>query len=94
MVLCGYSELAEIALLRAQETGVQIIGIYDPKQSSEKRFGLPVWTYFDQVPAHDALVLTALSQPYEFLQELNHSVADQESILVPSVLGLKKESLN
>ncbi len=94
VVLCGYSELAEIALLRAQETDVQIIGIYDPKQKVASRFGLPVWTSFDQVPAHDALLLTTLKKPDEFLQSLKQSVHNHESILIPSVLGLKKEALD
>lgn len=93
IVLCGYSELAEIALLRVQETELNVIGIYDPGHESRDRFGLPVWTEYEQVPAHDALVLTALEDPVGFLRLLNQSVADRESILIPSVLGLRQDAL-
>lgn len=95
VVLCGYSELAEIALLRAQEeSSIQVIGIYDPEQSAKTRFGLPVWTKFSQVPKHDALILTTLEQPVAFLKHLQESVVNRESIFVPSVLGLSQEALN
>ena len=36
ILLCGVSELAEIATLRAQEHNVKIIGIYDPYYSSNR----------------------------------------------------------
>jgi len=95
VVLCGYSELTEIALLRAQEEpDIEVIGIYDPKQKVDIRFGLPVWKDFKEIAEHDALVLTTLKKPVEFLQHLNQSAVNRESIFVPSVLGLSKDALN
>ncbi|MDZ7736299.1 MAG: winged helix-turn-helix transcriptional regulator [Gammaproteobacteria bacterium] len=95
IVLCGYSELTEIALLRAQEEDdIEVIGIYDPRQKSETRFGLPVATDIKHLGEHDALVLTTLKKPVEFLQHLNETAVNKESIFVPSVLGLSKDALN
>lgn len=92
IVLCGYSELAEIALLRAQEYGeesrIEIIGIFDPKQSVKTRLGITVWTAFDQLPTYDALIITALKKPEEFLESLTDSVIDQDTLLIPKILGL------
>jgi len=94
VVLCGYSELAEIALLRAhEEPAIEVIGIYDPKQKVTTRFELPVWKEFKQIAAHDALVLTTLNKPVEFLQHLNETATNKESLLVPSVLGVNQDVL-
>ncbi len=95
VVLCGYSELAEIALLRAQEHGqasdIEVIGIFDPEQSGKSRLGMPVWTQLEQIPANDALILTAFKQPELLLESLTNSVEDQSRVLVPSILGLNRK---
>lgn len=94
VVLCGDSELAEIATLKIHGTGLQAVGIYDPGQQSDERLGLPAWHVFSQVAKHDALILTALVQPHDFLRELKNSVANSKPILIPSVLGLNNEVMN
>lgn len=94
IILCGDSELAEIAILRAQEHEVQIIGIYEPKSDVKAKLGLPVWNHFEQVAVHDALVLTTLEQPDQYLEDLRDAVQNPEHILIPSILGLGKEPLN
>ena len=94
IVLCGYSELAEIALLRAQEHGqestIEIIGIFDPEQSGKSRLGLPVWTAIQQLPFHDAMILTAFNNPEPFLDSFIQLVKNKDTILIPSILGLRK----
>ncbi|MDZ7736268.1 MAG: winged helix-turn-helix transcriptional regulator [Gammaproteobacteria bacterium] len=92
IVLCGYSELAEIALLRAHDdAAIDVIGIYDPAQRSGDRLGLPVWKAYSRIPEHDALILTTLDQPLEFLQQLRDTVPVRDSIFIPSVLGISKD---
>ncbi|MCS3904375.1 DNA-binding MarR family transcriptional regulator [Methylohalomonas lacus] len=89
IVLCGYSELAEIALLRAQEMALQVIGVYDPEAIATSRLGLPVWNEFCKIADFDALLLTTLDNPVWLLDHLQQQARGEDAILVPSVLGIR-----
>ena len=41
VLLCGASELAEIASLRAREHGITLLGIYDPRHAQTRFLDLP-----------------------------------------------------
>ena len=43
VLLCGVSELAEIASLRAYEHKINIVGVFDPYSKKEKFLHLHVW---------------------------------------------------
>lgn len=85
VVLCGVSELAEIASLRAQEYGIEILGVFEPETDTNKFFGLPVWNKYADITGADALILTALNNPellYKKLQSVNKTLP----VLVPEFL--------
>lgn len=87
LVLCGVSDLAEIAALRALEMDSDILGTYDPNSALDLFAGKPVWCRFEDVAACDAYVLTDLSAPqlaYERLVDL----VERERVMVPEVLSL------
>ncbi len=87
LVLCGVSDLAEIAVLRAPEAGVEILGHYDP-HSPRRRFAhRPVWHRFEEVEPADAFLLTDLDAPQLAFEHLSRLV-DSGRILVPDVLGI------
>lgn len=60
VVFGGVSELAEIASIRFQDSGLELIGTYDPSSMLEKFVDRPVWRELDKVPPFDAAVFTAL----------------------------------
>ncbi|HTT08231.1 MAG TPA: winged helix-turn-helix transcriptional regulator [Gammaproteobacteria bacterium] len=88
LLLCGVSEFAEIASLRAEEHGIQIIGTFDPSSNRSRFVARPVWRRFEQVPDFDACVLTAVNDPAALYKEASSRIEDQR-ILVPDILGLK-----
>lgn len=87
VLLCGVSELAEIATLRAMDREIEIIGIFDPGSACEKYVGQAVWRNFSQCAAHDARILTSITDcaaRHADLIGLNDAVP----LLVPDVLRL------
>ena len=91
VLLCGVSELAEIALIRAMDTEVSITGIYDPESSLDQLLTKPVWVDLTAVDAFDICLLTNLSSPYKFYKSLISEVG-KDRILIPHVLGIKNKS--
>jgi DNA-binding MarR family transcriptional regulator len=88
IVLCGVSDLAEIASLRAAEMNVEIVGTYDPHSDHRRFVGKDVWHRFEEVAPCDAWILTDLRAPaltYRHLLE----IVERERILVPDILGLE-----
>ena len=87
MLLCGVSDLAEIAMLRAMERNLAIVGIYDPASERDKFLGKTVWRSLDQADLHDVRMLTAIAEPRALHAELR-AQPGAVPLLVPSVLRL------
>jgi DNA-binding MarR family transcriptional regulator len=88
VLLCGVSDLAEIAALRALEAGVEIVGIYDPVTDKDRFIGKDVWPELNGAAPFDGVILTDVREPadsYESLVEL----VGRERVLVPDVLRLE-----
>ena len=91
ILLCGVSELAEIALIRAMDAEVMIVGIYVPESPLDNLFSKPVWTDLTAVSDFDICLLTNLNSPYEFYKTLVKEVG-KDGVLIPSVLGITNKS--
>jgi DNA-binding MarR family transcriptional regulator len=88
VVLCGISDLAEIASLQAAEAGIEIVAIYDPHADRERFVGKTVWTDLNGTETFDACVLTDLLSPSASHQQLIERVG-QERVMVPDILRLE-----
>lgn len=88
VLLCGVSELAEIASLRALEHGVKVSGVYDPRCERDRFLNRPVTRSLDACSEFDAAVLTALNDPQAWYEGLAGSLPS-ERIVVPDILGLR-----
>jgi len=87
VLLCGVSELAEIASLRAYEHKIEIIGVFDSYSKKKNLLHLKVWHRLGDADRYDACLLTALNDAnamYELLREQT----DIDRIFVPSILGV------
>ncbi len=87
IVLCGISDLAEIAAVRAQGRNVEIVGIYDPHTDRRRFVDRPVWRRLEEIEVCDAWLLTDLNAPgltYEHLA----AVVERERIVVPDILRI------
>ena len=85
LVLCGASELAEIACIRAGEQPLKIMGIFDPDSERMEFLQLPVFRDIGSLPACDALVLTTLRQPETAFRRAQQG-AGGTPVLVPDFL--------
>jgi DNA-binding MarR family transcriptional regulator len=63
VVLVGRGELAEIAILAAIETGVEIVGLLDSESNIERLYGLKVIGRLDDSDPSVALVITDSREP-------------------------------
>lgn len=88
LLLCGVSELAEIATLRAMGRRVTIVGFYDPTSGLEHYLGKRVWRALQDIDAHDARLLTDIAFPQKRIAELD-ALSDNVTLLVPDVLRLE-----
>ena len=87
VLLCGVSEFAEIATLRAMDREIEVVGIFDPRSASEKFAGRSVWRCFTQCAAHEARILTAITD-CAALHAVLVGLNDAVPLLVPDVLRL------
>ena len=87
LVLCGVSDLAEIASLRALEHDVEIAGIYDPAHAGEQFLGQSITGNIGSLDSFDAYLVTDLNDPQGVYDALVESIL-VERVMVPSILGL------
>ncbi len=89
IVLCGASDLAEIAYTKAMTRPVKVLGIYDSRSEHSELGVLPIWADWNLVKDADAYMITDLEDPLRMYGEIVDHVADANCILVPSVLRLE-----
>lgn len=87
ILLCGVSELAEIASQRALEHDVRIVGVYDANSRLEKLLNRRVFKSLKECGSFDACLLTDLTDPSVAADELMKEL-DTDTIIVPYILGL------
>lgn len=93
LILCGVSDLTEIAILRVNETSLEVIGVYEPQDSAKEFMGRPIYQNWEQCPPADAYVITGLEDPLVTFEQIAHTIADGERVLVPRVLGIDRSQL-
>jgi predicted transcriptional regulator len=87
--LCGASDLAEIASIRALEYGVDIVCVYEPASDKKRFLTHRIICDIDQAPESDGWMLTDLEDPQAAYMHLAEKLAC-ERIVVPGVLGFSK----
>lgn len=88
ILLCGVSDLAEIAALRAMEMGIEIVGVYDVHTERQHFIGKPVWQNLESAAPYDACMLTDIHAPRTSHQNLIKTI-DAKRVLVPNILKLE-----
>jgi DNA-binding MarR family transcriptional regulator len=93
LVLCGVSDLTEIAMLRVAETDLRIIAVFEPFDSACEFLGRPIYQQWSDCPSADAYVITGLQDPLNIVNDMVANVGDQDRVLVPRVLGIDHSQL-
>jgi len=92
IILCGISDLAEIAILRSYDTDIEIVGLYDPHTEHQRFINNTIYQDLDNLPEHDGFLITDLNAAklsYEYLA----SKVGAEKIIVPDVLRLDLQEI-
>jgi len=87
VLLCGVSELAEIASLRAYEHEINIVGVFDPYSKKESFLHLQIWHRLDDAGTYDACLVTSLVDAVSIVKLLRQQIREDD-ILIPSILGI------
>lgn len=87
ILLCGISELAEIASLRAKEQNITIIGILDKNSTKKTYIGLPVYTSLEGRTGFDACVITEIDTPSDLLEYVGQWLT-KDKIFIPGILDI------
>lgn len=90
VALCGISELAEIATLRAQEFDINVVGCVDFVATKDKFLNKPVWGALPDNQNIQAVVFTALNRPELAYKYLSEDI-ENNKILVPDFLSFAVE---
>jgi len=91
LILCGISDLAEIATLRAMEQELDIVGFYDPRRERKTYLSRPVFHQLDMLDTYDACVVTDFLAPQLTYDHLVSRI-EPARVLVPDVLRLESRS--
>ena len=89
IVLCGISDLAEIASVRALEYDIDIVGIYDREANHTHFLNKKVRHSLPECEPFDACLITDLTDPGAAYDELLGRL-EPERIVVPEILGLRR----
>ena len=87
IILCGVSDLAEIAILRSYDVEIDIVGLYDPHTEHQRFINNIIYHDLIDLPEHDGFLITDLKAPkvtYEYLA----SKVGAEKLIIPDVLRL------
>jgi DNA-binding MarR family transcriptional regulator len=88
LVLSGKSDLAEIAVLSAVDTGIEIAGIVDPNANTHQFVGKPLVVSYDKLEASfDAVMITDVVDARRAFDEAVR-IHGADRVLAPKLLGL------
>jgi len=90
ILLCGLSELTEIAHIRSHYHQLQIIGVFDPGSDKTEFLKFPVKNDFEGFNDVDACVITSLEDGQLLFDEVDKKI-ESELIYTPTVLGINRE---
>ncbi len=88
LLLMGLSDLTEIALMRAQQAAMPVVGIYQPSSLRNEFFGVPVFTIMPDVSGYDSVVITSMEQTDSMMRECEHVVSPTRVLVPPMLLTM------
>lgn len=93
LTLCGASELAEIALVRAREYPVSIDAVFDPVCPDERFLNVPVVRHATLLKRYDACIVTSISAPQAMYESVVR-VRARTRILIPDILDVRMADIS
>lgn len=82
VAFCGVDEVAEIAYLSLQETGLKLVAVMDDERAGEVFFGVPVVTLAEGIRQRpEVVVISSLKRREELRQRLVDIGVDAEQLI-------------
>jgi DNA-binding MarR family transcriptional regulator len=86
IALAGVSDLAEIAMICAPDSGVQVTAVVDDKITQKSFVGVPVVSSFDAIAdTFDAVLVTDLQRTAELVERASAAIG-AERVLTPNLI--------
>jgi DNA-binding MarR family transcriptional regulator len=85
VLLAGLSDLTEIAVMRALQSQIELIAIYQPGFQRHEFFGVPLVDQRIECDSFDVIVFTSMEQTRELVLELE-VLYGTDKLIVPSML--------
>lgn len=89
VLLCGISDLTDIAYMRSILYKATVVGVYDPSCEGGKFGGLCAWRQWEQTAVAEVYVVTDLSDPLNTYWNMQDRIRNPERVLAPSILGVE-----
>lgn len=90
IALHGLTDLAEIAVLCANNHNVKLVSIIDPSSKLDKYSGIPVYSDFSSLDDFDALIVTDLGSPQQEFDMLVERYG-VDRVFAPAILKISRE---
>jgi len=87
VALSGAGDLAEIAILSAQEFELDLIAVIDPNITADSFLDVPAYRSFDSLVDFDAVIVTDTRRPQETYERAVKDLGHQKIIALP-LLGV------
>lgn len=87
IAIAGVSDLAEVAILCAQDRGLKFVAMIDASYAAKLFHGVPVVAAAREVPAIETVIVTALDDPASVFQILEAELG-KGRVLAPPLLRL------
>jgi DNA-binding MarR family transcriptional regulator len=84
--LCGVSELAEIAAIRAMESKIEVVGALDLTAKQKSLLSVSVWHGWNEVEEFDICLITDIWQTNEYYRTAIERYGD-DRVVVPTIIS-------
>lgn len=89
IAIAGISDLAEVAILCAQDHSISLVGVIEPAHALPSFRGIPAFKTLNEAGEIDAIIVTDLKRPEQVLHDLE-TAFDPGRVLVPSLLRISR----
>jgi DNA-binding MarR family transcriptional regulator len=86
VLLCGVSDLAEIAAIKAMAYEMDVLGAYDPGSAQQAFLSRPIYRHLEEAGAPEAFLVTAIDSPWAWAESHLKGV-EPGRVVVPDIMG-------
>ncbi len=86
ILLCGVSDLAEIAAIKAMTYQMDVLGAYDPGATQQAFLNKTIYRRLEDVGAPEVFLVTAIDNPWAWA-ETHLSGVEHGRVVVPDIMG-------